>query len=75
MRLNGAVRVIGYDGKLTLPQEKQQKNKEKLIQKVPVNTEKNSVPAGQTSAAGKPVEKQAEINTPLDTKQAAGGAK
>ena len=75
MRLNGAVRVIGYDGKLTLPQEKQQKNKEKLIQKVPVKTEKNSVPAGQTSAAGKPVEKQAEINTPLDTKQAAGGAK
>ena len=66
MRLNGAVRVIGYDGKQALQMEKQQKNKEKTIQNNPVKAEKSSAPS-----AGK----QAGTPTPLDTKQAAGGAK
>ena len=66
MRLNGAVRVIGYDGKQALQMEKPQKNKKKTIQNNPVKAEKSSAPsAGQ----------QAGTPTPLDTKQAAGGTK
>ena len=52
MRLNGAVRVIGYDGKQALQMEKPQKNKEKTIQNTPAKTEKSSLPAEKQAAGG-----------------------
>ena len=81
MRLNGAVRVIGYDGKLPLQMDKTQKKEEKNIENIPAKTGINTLPAGNRSAAGKhvaekqPEVKQTEIPASRDIKQAAGGAK